>query len=105
MSSIPGYDLESFVAWELDLIVNGDGSANPSRQIAEALGTATQRRKEVSAAEFARTLSPFEPYRETVEWRLLDFDEENQSWRDYASSAFDFIPDEVYATARQTLTP
>lgn len=44
MSSIPGRDLEAFLMWNYDLIVAGDGSANTSLAIAEAIGNIERRR-------------------------------------------------------------
>lgn len=102
MSSIPGYTLESFVMWNADLIVDGDGSANTSLAIAEAVGIPTRRRC-ISAADFRRIIELFEPYREYVENNLLEFDEHTQSWRDYAGYAFDAIPKEVFASAEGLL--
>lgn len=97
MSSLPGLDLEDYLMWNYDLIVNGDGSANKSLQIAEALGTAVRRRKELTTEEFAPLIALFEPHRDEIEYRLSDFDDETQSWRDYAGYAFDFIPPDLYA--------
>lgn len=88
MSSLPGLDLEDYLAWQYDLIVEGDGSANPSLEIAEALGVAT-RRQRVSAEQFQRLVIASEHLRHDVEYRLGQFDEETQSWRDYAGYAFD----------------
>ena len=96
MSSIPGYTLEKFLAWNYDLIVGGDGSANPSLQIAEALGTATKARREVTDAQMAELVKIFEHRREDVEAQLDMFDEEEQSWRQYAAYAFDCIEDAEY---------
>ncbi len=97
MSNCPGATLEAFLMWIYDLIVDGDGSANPSLQIAEAIGTATNHRKQMTAEQFAPIVSLFEPYREKTEWTLVDYNEEdNGSWRDFAGYAFDFIPRQLY---------
>ena len=37
----------------------------------------------------------FEQYREQVEDRLFDFEDDEMSWRSYAGYAFDFIPEEL----------
>ncbi len=95
MSSLPGLGLEDFVMWAHDLIVDGNTGANKSLQIAEALGVPT-RRIRVTGDQFQRILDLYEPYREDVERRLSDFDEAAQSWRDYASYSFGFVPDEVW---------
>lgn len=97
MSSLPGYTLEAFLMWQYGLIVDGDGSANVSRQLAELLGTAPRPRQRLTAEQFAPVATLYAPYREEVERRLTDFDEDTQSWRDYTSYAFDFIPEGLYA--------
>lgn len=102
MSSLPGYDLEDFVAWNFNLVVEGQGEANLSLGIAEAIGN-IKARPCLTRGEFAAVVAPFEPYRERIEDALLEFDEENQAWRDYAGNAFDYIPDEVYAVAQSAL--
>jgi len=99
MSSCPGTDLEDFLMWNFDLIVDGDSSANVSRQIAEALGT-IHRRPEITLEQFKPLVEIFEPYRSKIEDRLMDYsEEENGSWRDYGSYAFDFIPPDVFTKA------
>lgn len=103
MSSLPGCSLEAFLMWNYNLIVDGDGSANPSLQIAEAIGTATQRRVPLTNEQFAPLVALYEPYRDQVERRLADFDEENQSWRNYAGSNFDFLPASLYDKGRAHL--
>lgn len=102
MSTIPGYTLEDYVMWELDLIVDGDGHANLSLQVAEAMGQQT-RRTNITANQFGKIMELFEPYRAKVESALLDYDYEYQSWRDYAGIAFDFIPEDVLTKARNSL--
>ena len=95
MSSLPGLDLESYVMWQHDLIVDGDGSANPSLVMAEALGT-VPRRLCLTKDQFAKVLNVYEHLREDIERKLGEFDEENQSWRDYAGYAFSFVTDEIF---------
>lgn len=95
MSSLPGYFLEDFLMWNYDLIVEGDADANTSLKIAEALGMIT-RRRELTKQQFKPVVDLFEKYREDVERKLDDFDEDEQSWRDYAGYGFDFIPEEIY---------
>lgn len=102
MSSIPGLTLESYVMWNHDFIVIGHPSANASLQIAEALGINT-RRVNLSQAQFNTVLTIYEPYRTIVETRLEDFDEENQSWRDYAGCCFNDILDSTEMEVSQTL--
>lgn len=98
MSSLPGLDLEDFVAWNFDLVVEDQGEANPSLGIAEAIGTRKPRPR-LTKDQLAAVLALFEPYRERVEAALSAFDEGNQSWRDYAGYSFDYIPDSVYDAA------
>lgn len=100
MSSLPGYTLEAFVMWNHDLIVEGDATANPSRQIAEAIGTIS-RRPNITKEQFAPILALYEPYRKEVERRLCEFDEETQSWRDYAGYSFDFVPNHAMEKASE----
>lgn len=104
MSSRPGFTLESYVMWNHDLIVDGDTSANLSVSIAEACGTSTRNRKQLAAAEFTPMLNVYEPFREQVEHALSEFDDDNQSWRDYSGYAFDFIPRDVFAKAEAVIS-
>ncbi len=107
MSSIPGYELKDYVMWQHDLIVDGNTGANPSLQIAEALNIAT-RRIRITAEQFAPILAMYEPHRELIEHALHEFDEDNQSWRDYAGYAFDGVPETVgdeTQRLRDALTP
>jgi hypothetical protein len=67
MSSIPGYTLEDFLEDELY-------GAIPSVEM----------------------VALCEPYRESVEYALDDFDQETQSWRDYSSGVADHIPEKVW---------
>lgn len=105
MSTLPGLSLESYVMWDLDLIVDGDTTANPSLMLAELLGTSNYR-KRLTGEQFKPILQLYEPYRVDIESRLLSFDEDGEeagSWRDYAGSAFAFIPDTVRQQARHIL--
>jgi hypothetical protein len=96
MSSLPGYTLEAYLMWEFNLIVNGDNTANVSMLIAETLGVTHVHRLAITQAEFKPLVAIYEPYREVIEQRLNDFDEENQSWRDYAEYVSIEVPKEVY---------
>lgn len=91
MSSLPGFDLESFLLWNFDLVVDGHDEANISLGLAEALGNIKPRPR-MSPEKFAELVAIFEPHREQVEDKLSDFDKETQSWRDYAGYAFDWLP-------------
>lgn len=99
MSSCPGRTLEDFLRWSLDIKVEDTLDANASLGIAEALGTAIRPRLTLTQEQFAKVLVVFEEHRENVEYLLDDFDEENRSWRDYASHNFDFIPGYLYDQA------
>lgn len=83
MSSIPGYTLEAFLAWQYNLIIEGEGESNFSRGMAESIGAAV-RRPVLSKVQFKPLVAMYEPYREVIERRLDDFNEETQSWRGYA---------------------
>lgn len=104
MSSLPGLRLEDYLQWNYDLVVlDGFPDANTSVALAEALGTSPRTRPRLTPAEFAPLVALFEEHRELIEYRLRDFDEDEQSWRDYASSAFDFIPDALYDQGAQLI--
>lgn len=83
MSSIPGYTLEDFVAWQWNLVVDEAPENNISLGMAEALGNVAPRPR-LTKEQFAPIVAIYEPLRETIERRLDDFDEDNQSWRSYA---------------------
>ena len=90
MSSIPGYTLESFLLWDFNLVVENHEEANFSLGLAEMLGTIPLRPR-MSQDEFAKIVAAFEPHRERIEELLSDYDHDN-SWRDYAGYAFDWLP-------------
>lgn len=94
MSSCPGLLLENYLMWNYNLIVAGDTSGNASLEIAEAIGTAKPR-PELTHELFAHVVRLYEPWREMIEGKLEDFDEETQSWRDYAGAAFQYIPEAI----------
>ena len=96
MSSLPGLNLEDYVAWNYDLVVEDAPEANWSLGAAEMLGTVSKRRR-MTKAEFAKVLEHFEPYREQVENWLMDFEEDRQSWRDYAG--YSPVPHDVFERA------
>ena len=93
MSSCPGSTLEDYLAWTFNVVVEGQDENNPSLGIAEMLGTATRRRDVLTKEDFAPIVKLFEDFRERVEGRLEDFDDDTQSWRDYAGCCFDDLPD------------
>ena len=94
MSSLPGHSLEAFLCWQYDLVVDGQGEANLSLGLAELLGTISPR-PVLNEEQFKTIINLFEPYREQIEDRLSDFEEDEMSWRSYACYAFDFIPEEL----------
>jgi hypothetical protein len=98
MSSLPGFSLESFLLWNYDLTADDSGEANISRGLAEALGTAPQHRQNITQEQLKTLTAMFEHLREIIEARLLDFDEENQSWRDYGAGVCDYISDELHVS-------
>jgi len=102
MSSLPGLDLEDYLSWAYD-VVTAEVDGNTSLRYAEAFGTASRRRPVATPEQFKGLTSLFEHLRETIEYKLSDFDEDNQSWRDYAGYAFDFVPDELDRRARDYL--
>ena len=95
MSSLPGYDLEDYLAWNYSITVQDQPEANFSVGLAEMLGNVTRRRPHLTQEEFAVIVKMYEPHRENIEDKLSDFDEDNQSWRDYACYEFGNVPDEL----------
>lgn len=99
MSTCPGRTLEKFLMWNFDLIVADDASANLSLQLAEATGVDT-RRKRITAEQFAPIVATFEPYREQIERRLDNYNEEDcGSWRGYSSHVSEDVPSGVMESA------
>jgi len=99
MSTIPGFQLEDYVAWELNVVVDDRNDPNISLQMAEMLGNISPRRR-LSAESFDKLIATyFEEYRQPVEYLLNEFDDSTQSWRDYAGAAFGFIGDSVWTRA------
>jgi hypothetical protein len=77
--------------WNYGITVEDETDANKSLGIAEVLGNVKPRNR-LTKEQFATLLSYFEPFRDEVEYKLNDFDEENQSWRDYAGAVFEDMP-------------
>jgi hypothetical protein len=100
MSSIPGYTLEAFLAWQYNLIIEGEAENNFSRGMAESMGAAV-RRPVLSKVQFKPLVAMYEPYRETIERRLDDFNEETQSWRGYAEYVDLDVPLEIVEAAQE----
>jgi len=98
VSSLPGYKLEDYVAWNWNLRVDGEAENNMSLGLAELLGS-IKPRPGITKEQFAPILAIYEPFREDVERRLEDFDEDTQSWRDYAQYVCPDISDELEAKA------
>ncbi len=99
MSSIPGYKLEAYVAWRYNVTVAEGAENNVSVGIAEMLGNVPQR-PHLTKEQFAVLLAEFEPIRSTIEEWLGDFDEENQSWRNYSCYPRQDIDDHADAKLR-----
>lgn len=72
MSSLPGYTLEEYIAWNWDLVVDDNSGVNTSLHLAEALGMSTTARPRITKEQFAPILALYEPYREQVENKLLE---------------------------------
>lgn len=102
MSSLPGFTLEAFLCWQYDLIVEGEEEANLSLGLAEFLGN-IKPRPILNREQFKTIINLFEPYRDQIEDRLSDFEEDEMSWRSYACYAFDFIPEEISKQAEAIL--
>lgn len=89
MSSIPGYTLEAFLAWNWNLVVEDLDESNVSVGIAEMIGTCPATRPRLTKEQFSKIVALYEPHRESIEERLDNFDEDNQSWRSYAQYVMD----------------
>ena len=104
MSSLPGFKMEDYLAWCFNIGAQNNPEANASLGIAEMLGIAPHNVRPVLTQEqFKPLVDMFEPFREQIENRLSDFDDDAMSWRSYACSAFDFITDAHDKTARKYL--
>lgn len=99
MSSIPGYTLELFIIWLHNLTVEGTHEANLSIGVAEMLSGVPSKRPCLVQDEFSRIVAEYEPYRDLIESRLDDFDEDTQSWRGYA----EFVDIDVPARVTDTV--
>ena len=93
MSSLPGRTLEAFLMWNYDVCVVDQDEANPSLGMAEMLGN-IKPRPVLTQEQFAPLVAMFEGQRDRIEYLLNEFDEESQSWRNYANCVFDFIPED-----------
>ncbi len=102
MSSLPGFKLEDYVAWNHDLKIIDQDEANASLGIAEMLGRSTGRLT-LTIEEFAPILQIYEPHRERIEYYLGEFDDETQNWRDYSYAAFQFVPESVATTVLELI--
>jgi hypothetical protein len=100
MSSLPGYTLEDFVAWQWNLVVDKAPENNISLGMAEALGNSKPRPR-LTKEQFAPIVAIYEPFREDIERRLADFDEDTQSWRDYSQYVDADITPEMEAEAER----
>jgi hypothetical protein len=96
MSSRPGLTLEAWLEDEYFLVLLDDriiGIPDPGRLVP------------VRLEQFTQLVTLFEPHRDYVEDKLLDFDEENQSWRAYNSAVFDScFPDELLVQAQELVS-
>lgn len=84
MSEIPGYTLEEFVEWEWSFAVIGESDKNFNLAVAEMFN-GNYRRPRITKEQFAKLIALYEPYRDMIEYRLDQFDEDNQSWRGYCN--------------------
>lgn len=104
MSSIPGYTLEMFLKWLWNIRVVGTEEANVSVAMAELIGTVASRPM-IDEGTFKNIVSMYEQYRESIEDRLADFDEETQSWRSYADHVDSDVPSNVSDAIKLMLNP
>lgn len=92
--------MEDYLAWAYGLNVQDAPESNTSLGMAEALGTAKHVRPVVTQEKFKELVALYEKHREKIEELLLDFDEDNQSWRGYAERFDDYIDYSVTRKAR-----
>ena len=100
MSSCPGYKLEDYIKWDYNLLVENTNDVNFSVGAASALGLIEDHRVVLTEEQFSQVIAIFEPCRKTVECYLCDFDEENQSWRDYCGMVDDSIAPHIHEAAK-----
>lgn len=94
MSSCPGYTLEEFLAWEYNVRVIDLPEANVSVGMAEAFCLVTIPRPILTTEQFTEIVGLYEPYREEIEDKLFDFDEEEHgSWRTYGAYVVEIAPE------------
>lgn len=86
MSSCPGYTLEAYLAWNYSLVVEGAEESNFSVGATEYFGFAQHKRPVLTPSEFKYIVDLFEPARQVVTDKLVDFEEEEHgSWRTYGA--------------------
>lgn len=85
MSSCPGVTLEEWLADEYYIHHGADLGFDLNDPRYKQLNSQF---KCLTYPQFKRFVALFEPHRKYVEEQLLDFDEENQSWRAYSSAVF-----------------
>lgn len=103
MSSIPGYTLEDFLKWNYNLTVTDTSDANISVGMAEFLLGVPSGRSHLTQDEFSEIVNEYEHYREIIESRLDDFNEDTQSWRGYAEIVDIDVPDRVSESASKLI--
>lgn len=104
MSSIPGYTLDSFIKWNFNITVTDTDDANFSVAVAEVYNDKVIRRPNLTQDQFLVIMDIYSPYKESIEERLADFDEENQSWRSYAEFVDIDVPESVNNRVSDYLT-
>ena len=70
--------------------------------IAERVGAMTPQ-KRIESILFKEIVKRFDPWRESVESKLEDFNEETQSWRGQSEYVCDIIPEEVWVWGHRFL--
>ncbi|MCF7910825.1 hypothetical protein K9L16_04090 [Candidatus Pacearchaeota archaeon] len=103
MSSLPGYTLEDFIKWNLNILVKDQLDANFNIGLSESLELVEHNRSILTEDQFKQIISIFEKYRKSVEQKLDDFKEDEQSWRDYTGYNFEFIKDDCYNKTEELL--
>ena len=99
MSNCPGRTLEAFLLWNYDLVLEGEQPVNHGLAIAEAMDRPT-RLSRITPEQFSVLVALFGPWREDMENTLNQFDEREQSWRDYAWSVAAHVEDALFDIGR-----
>ncbi len=104
MSYLPSLELSGLVEWYYRITTLSSPNitvASPIRKANE--GEEILLLKQVSPEQLADIVKRFDPWKESVEAKLEDFDEETQSWRGQANYICEIVPEEVWLWGQKAL--